>query len=102
MLTSHLQSICYFAGLARHLYAIEWGAMKELVEQIAKALVDKPECVVVEEVQGAHTCVIQLKVDKSDVGKIIGKKGGNANAIRTILDATGGKSNKRYILEIIE
>lgn len=76
--------------------------MKNLVENIAKALVDRPDLVLVEEIQGTHTSVLKLKVDKQDIGKIIGKKGANANAIRTILDASGGKENKRYILEIIE
>lgn len=76
--------------------------MKELVEAIAKSLVDKPEAVVVEEVAGSHTCVIKLRVAKEDVGKIIGKKGANANSIRTLLEASGGKLNKRFILEILE
>lgn len=76
--------------------------MKELVEEIAKALVDKPDDVFVEEVAGNHTCVLKLKVAKEDVGKIIGKKGANANAIRTLLEASGGKNNKRFILEILE
>ena len=76
--------------------------MKELVEMIAKALVDRTDQVSVEESQGAHTSVVKLRVAKEDIGKIIGKKGANANAIRTILDAAGGKMNKRYILEILE
>ena len=69
---------------------------------IAKALVDQPDAVEVDEQLGAHTCVIKLKVAKEDIGKVIGKKGSNANAIRTILDATGGKQNKRFVLEIVE
>ncbi len=76
--------------------------MKDLVEMIAKALVDKPEEVNVEEASGAYTCVMKLRVAKEDIGKVIGKKGSNANAIRTILDAAGGKQNKRYVLEILE
>jgi predicted RNA-binding protein YlqC (UPF0109 family) len=76
--------------------------MKNLVEQIAKSLVDKPDEVQVEEVVGNHTCVLKLRVAKEDVGKIIGKKGANANAIRTLLEASGGKMNKRFILEILE
>ena len=76
--------------------------MKQLVEEIAKSLVDKPEEVHVEEVVGNHTCVLKLRVAKEDVGKIIGKKGANANAIRTLLEASGGKMNKRFILEILE
>ncbi len=76
--------------------------MKELVEMIAKALVDKPEEVRVEETQGTYTYVMKLRVAKEDIGKVIGKKGANANAIRTILDASGGKQNRRYVLEIVE
>lgn len=76
--------------------------MKQLVEEIAKALVDKPSDVVVQETMGNHTCVLQLRVAKEDVGKVIGKKGANANAIRTLLEAAGGKNNKRFILEILE
>lgn len=76
--------------------------MKDLVEKIAKALVDQPDEVSVEEAEGTHTSILKLKVSKEDVGKVIGKKGTNANAIRTILDAAGGKQNKRYVLEILE
>jgi predicted RNA-binding protein YlqC (UPF0109 family) len=76
--------------------------MKDLVELIAKALVDKTDEVSVEEAMGTHTCVIKLKVAKEDIGKVIGKRGANANAIRTILDAAGGKENRRYVLEILE
>ncbi len=76
--------------------------MKHLVEEIAKSLVDNPDDVQVEEVVGNHTSVLKLRVAKEDVGKIIGKKGANANAIRTLLEASGGKMNKRFILEILE
>ncbi|MCB0271942.1 MAG: KH domain-containing protein [Bdellovibrionales bacterium] len=76
--------------------------MKEVVLEIAKALVDQPDQVQVDEAQGEHTCVLKLRVAKEDIGKVIGKKGANANAIRTLLDASGGKSNKRFILEILE
>ncbi len=76
--------------------------MKGLVEIIAKSLVDDADAVEVELVDGTHTSVIKLKVAKDDIGKVIGKKGANANAIRTILDAVGGKMNKRYVLEILE
>jgi hypothetical protein len=76
--------------------------MKDLVEMIAKALVDKPDEVSVEEAAGAYTIVMKLKVAKDDIGKVIGKRGANANAIRTILDAAGGKQNKRFVLEIVE
>jgi len=76
--------------------------MKELVEKIAKALVDKPDEVQVKEIEGEHTCVLELKVAKEDVGKVIGKDGKHAQAIRTILSAIGGKKNKRYSLEILD
>ena len=76
--------------------------MKELVEKIAKALVDKPEEVQVKEIEGEHACVLELKVAKEDVGKVIGKEGKHASAIRTILSAIGGKKNKRYTLEILD
>lgn len=76
--------------------------MKELVEMIAKALVDRPEDVQVREVEGEHTSVLELQVAKEDVGKVIGKKGAHAQAIRTILAAASGKKDKRYTLEIID
>ena len=76
--------------------------MKELVEQIVKALVDQPESVCITEVAGNHAHVIELSVAKEDLGKVIGKGGAHASAIRTILAAASGKENKRYILEIIE
>ena len=76
--------------------------MKLLVETIVKALVDKPDEVEVTEVQGQHSCVIELKVAREDIGKVIGKRGVHAQAIRTIITAAGGKKKKRYVLEIIE
>jgi predicted RNA-binding protein YlqC (UPF0109 family) len=76
--------------------------MKKLVEALAKALVDEPDAVHVEEVMGDNTCVLKLAVAKNDIGKVIGKKGSNANAIRTLLDAASGKQNQRCVLEIIE
>ncbi len=76
--------------------------MKELVEMIAKMLVDHPEQVQVNQVSGEHSCVIELKVAKDDIGKVIGKKGVHAQAIRTLLMAASGKDGKRYILEIID
>ena len=76
--------------------------MKAFVEAVAKALVDNPEEVEVHESVGNSTVIIKVKVAQSDIGKIIGKQGANANSIRTILEAAGGKQNKRYILEIIE
>ena len=76
--------------------------MKQLVEMIVKALVDRPEMVDISEIQGKHAHVIELIVAKEDLGKVIGKGGAHASAIRTILAAASGKENKRYILEIIE
>ena len=76
--------------------------MKELVELMVKALVDKPDEVVVTEVEGQHSAVIELKVAKEDIGKVIGKKGAHAQALRTIISAAGGKKKKRYVLEILE
>ncbi len=76
--------------------------MKDLIEYIAKALVDKPEEVVVTEIEGAQTAVIELKVAKDDLGKVIGKQGRTARAMRTILGAASTKIKKRSVLEIIE
>jgi predicted RNA-binding protein YlqC (UPF0109 family) len=76
--------------------------MKELVEYIAKALVDSPEDVSVSEVEGEVTSVIELKVAKSDLGKVIGKQGRTARAMRVILSAASTKLNKRAVLEILE
>ena len=76
--------------------------MKELVSEIAKALVDKPDEVVVSEVEGEQATVLELKVAPSDLGKVIGKKGIHADAIRRIVHAVGGKNKKRYVLEILE
>ena len=76
--------------------------MKDLIKYIAQALVDDPEAVEVSEVEGEHTSVIELKVAKDDIGKIIGKQGRTAHAIRTILNAASAKVKKRSIFEIIE
>ncbi|MBJ93804.1 MAG: RNA-binding protein [Rickettsiales bacterium] len=76
--------------------------MKELVETIVKAMVDHPDEVVVTEVQGQHACIIELVVAREDVGKVIGKRGAHAQALRTLISAAGGKQKKRYVLEIIE
>jgi len=76
--------------------------MKELVTYIAKALVDKPEEVSVKEIAGEQTSVLELKVAKDDLGKVIGKQGRTARAMRTILSAASTKINKRSVLEIIE
>jgi predicted RNA-binding protein YlqC (UPF0109 family) len=76
--------------------------MKELITYIAKALVDHPEAVEVSEVEGEQTSVIELKVAKDDLGKVIGKQGRTARAMRTILSAASTKVRKRAVLEIIE
>ena len=77
-------------------------SMKDLIEYIAKALVDHPEQVRVSEVEGERTSVIELTVAKEDLGKVIGKQGRTARAIRTILSAASTKIRKRSVLEIIE
>ncbi len=76
--------------------------MKELIEQIAKALVDRPEDVSVSEVDGERTTVYELRVATSDLGKVIGKQGKTARSMRTILGAAGTKLGKRCVLEILE
>ncbi len=76
--------------------------MKELIKRIAKALVDHPEQVEVLEVEGEQILVLELKVAKEDIGKIIGKQGRTARAIRTILSGASGKAKKRAVLEIID
>lgn len=76
--------------------------LKTLIEYISKALVDMPERVEVNEICGEQTTVIELKVDKSDLGKVIGKQGRTARALRTILNAASTKLRKRSVLEIIE
>lgn len=76
--------------------------MKELLELIAKALVDNPDKVSVSEVGGEQTSILELRVAREDLGKVIGKQGRTARAIRTILSAAGMKLRKRFHLEIIE
>lgn len=76
--------------------------MKELVEAIAKALVDKPDEVQVRTVEGQQVTVLELKVDPTDLGKVIGKQGRTARSMRTILGAAGMKLKKRFTLEILE
>ena len=75
--------------------------MKELIKRIAESLVDYPDQVSVKEIQGDRLVVYELKVAKSDIGKIIGKQGRNADAIRTILRAVAGKTRKQVLLELI-
>lgn len=76
--------------------------LKELIEYMAKALVDLPEQVEVTEIVGEQTTVLELKVAKEDLGKVIGKQGRTARAVRTILNAASTKLRKRSVLEIIE
>jgi len=77
-------------------------SVKELIEYIARALVDTPEEVEVNEIMGGQTSVIELKVCKTDLGKVIGKQGRTARSIRTILMAASTKLRKRTVLEILE
>lgn len=76
--------------------------MRELIEHIAKSLVDKPEEVSVRETEGEKTTIIELHVAKDDLGKVIGKEGRTARSMRTILNAAGTKLGKRCVLEILE
>jgi predicted RNA-binding protein YlqC (UPF0109 family) len=76
--------------------------LKDLITYVSKALVDLPEQVNVNEIVGEQTTVLELKVDKTDLGKIIGKQGRTARALRTILNAASTKLRKRSVLEIIE
>ncbi len=77
-------------------------SLKDLVEFMAKSLVDNPDDVEVNEVIGEQTTVVELKVAKEDLGKVIGKQGKTAAAMRTIIRAAGTKLNKRYHLDIVE
>jgi|TARA_B100001971_G_scaffold215190_1_gene259594 predicted RNA-binding protein YlqC (UPF0109 family) len=76
--------------------------LRDLIEYVGKSLVDMPDEVEVNEIEGEQTTVIELKVDKSDLGKVIGKQGRTARALRTILNAASTKLKKRSVLEIIE
>jgi len=76
--------------------------MKEMIKYIAQSLVDDPERVTVEEIEGSQSSVLELKVAKEDMGKVIGKKGKTADAMRLILGAASAKLKKRTVLEILE
>ena len=76
--------------------------MQDLILRISKALVDYPEQVSVKAIDGDKTCVLELKVAKVDIGKVIGKQGRTAHSIRTILNAAAAKTKKRVVLEIVE
>lgn len=82
--------------------AVNAAALKDLIEMMAKALVDNPEKVDVTEVEGNSTVVLELRVAKEDLGKIIGKQGRTARSMRTILAAASTKARRRAVLEIIE
>ena len=77
-------------------------SMKNLVEYIAKALVDEVDRIEISEITGNQTNIIELKVAKEDIGKVIGRQGRTADAIRTILNCAAAKLSKRYILQIID
>ncbi|MBC8432772.1 MAG: KH domain-containing protein [Desulfobacterales bacterium] len=76
--------------------------MKDLIKRIVQAIVDNPEQVEISEIKGEHVSVLELKVAKEDIGKVIGKKGRNVQAIRTILNAASGKVKKHAVIEIID
>jgi len=81
---------------------MDHASLKDLVEFMAKALVDKPDEVEVNEIIGEQTTVVELKVAKEDLGKVIGKQGRTARSMRTILNAASTKLHKRSVLEIVE
>ena len=76
--------------------------MKEFIENIARALVDHPDSVSITEIEGEKTTVYELRVDSEDLGKVIGRKGQTAKAIRTLIAAISAKKGKRALLEILE
>jgi hypothetical protein len=76
--------------------------MKEIIEIIARAIVDEPDVVSVTEVAGVHTSIMALKVAKTDIGKVIGKQGRNVGALRIIVNAVSAKERKHTVLEIVE
>ena len=78
------------------------SAMKDMLVEIAKALVDHPDDVNVTEVEGEQTTVLELRVREEDLGKVIGRQGRTARALRTLLSAAGMKVHKRFVLEILE
>ena len=78
------------------------GSVKYVIEAIVKALVDDPDEVVVKEIDGDATTVLELRVARQDLGKVIGKQGRTARAMRTLLRAAGMKLKKRFVLEILE
>ena len=81
---------------------MDYANLRDLVEFMAKSLVDNPDKVEVNEIASEQTTVIELKVSKEDLGKVIGKQGRTARAMRTVLNAAGTKMKKRNVLEIVE
>jgi predicted RNA-binding protein YlqC (UPF0109 family) len=81
---------------------MDMSELQELISYVSKSLVDLPDAVEVNEIVGEQTSVIELKVDKTDLGKVIGKQGRTARALRTILNAASTKLKMRSVLEIIE
>ena len=79
-----------------------YGTMREIIKKIVKAIVDSPDDVNISEIDGGRTTIIELKVAKDDIGKVIGKKGRTISAIRTLLASAGGKEKIRYVLELLE
>jgi len=76
--------------------------MKDFLTQIVQALVDNPEEVQINAIEGSQTTVLELRVAESDMGKVIGKQGKTANAIRVLLNGASGKTGRRHVLEIVE
>jgi predicted RNA-binding protein YlqC (UPF0109 family) len=91
-----------FRALCSPERSIPVSSMRDLLEEIAKALVDNPDDVSVAEVEGEQTTVLELRVKNEDLGKVIGRQGRTARAIRTLLAAAGMKVHKRFVLEILE
>ncbi len=77
-------------------------ALKDLIQTIAQALVDEPEAVEVSEIEGEHNCLVELKVAKNDIGKVIGKEGRTAQSMRTLLYAASMKAKRRAQLDILD
>lgn len=78
------------------------GFMREIIEEIVKVIVDNPSEVHINEIDGGRTRIIELRVAKDDIGKVIGKKGHTISAIRTLLASASGKEKVRYVLELLE
>jgi predicted RNA-binding protein YlqC (UPF0109 family) len=89
-------------GLDLTLTTQETDPMKDLLIKIVQAVVDNPEQVSVSEIEASHTTVLELRVAKEDMGRVIGKQGRMANAIRVLLNAASGKTRKRHVLKIVD